>query len=253
MRQFVLARTKRSNFQANRVIRILAALFLVSILTEGAKAQSQTEVDLALVLAVDVSSSVSTERWELQKQGYAAAFRSREIVDAIASGPAGTIAVTLVEWSGSTEQRQVIGWTMLGDAASALSFAAAITEAPRAFAGSTSVSGAIDFSVRLLEGLPFQAMRRVIDVSGDGSSNDGRSANLARDEAAGRRITVNGLPILGAEANLDGYYREQVVGGPGAFVVVAADYNSFAAAVLKKLVLEIASLGSHDSSGWNYR
>jgi Protein of unknown function (DUF1194) len=243
MRKFVCG-TDRLSSRIKRALSALASLLFLSIVATGAAAAAeQSEADLALVLAVDVSSSVSTERWELQKQGYAAAFRSREIMDAIANGgPAGVIAVTLVEWSGAIEQRQVIGWTLLGDVDSAHSFAAAIAAAPRVYAGSTSISGAIDFSVELLQGVPFAALRRVVDVSGDGSSNDGRPASQARDEAAARRITINGLPILGGEANVDGYYREQVIGGPGAFVVVAQDYTSFAAAVLKKLVLEIAWL-----------
>jgi hypothetical protein len=237
------------------VRNVLASFLLLAVLGSGAAAdpaspQLLAEVDLALVIAVDVSSSVSTERWELQKEGYVAAFRSREVIDAImASGPTSSIAVTFVEWSGQTEQRQVIGWTILGDPDSAGTFASAVSNAPRVFSGLTSVSGAIDFSMQLLQDTPFRATRKVIDVSGDGSSNDGRSAITARDDAANKNITVNGLPILADEKNLDGYYRDQVIGGPGAFVVVAQDYKSFASAIIKKLILEIVWLPGDDLLG----
>ncbi len=197
-------------------------------------------VDLALVLAVDVSGSVNTERFDLQRRGYAEAFASRDVIDAIASGEHHAIAVTLVEWSGSGHQRQMIGWTLLDNADAAAAFGSAVSETPRAFSDWTSISAAVDFSASLFDAAEVDAMRRVIDVSGDGINNNGRAVTDARDEAVQAGITVNGLPILSEYPNLDSYYRENVIGGPGAFAVAANDFSSFAAAILNKLVREIA-------------
>lgn len=207
-------------------------------LAEPAAARS---VDLALVLALDVSGSVNTERFELQRRGYAEAFASRDVIDAIAAGENHAIAVTLVEWSGSGHQRQMIGWTLLDDANAAAAFGSAVGETPRAFSDWTSISAAVDYSVTLFDEAQVTAARRVIDVSGDGINNNGRSVEEARDAAVQAGITVNGLPILTEYPNLDGYYRENVIGGPGAFAVAASDFSSFGAAILSKLVREIAS------------
>ena len=197
-------------------------------------------VDLALVLAVDVSGSVNNERFELQRRGYAEAFASREVMDAIAAGENHAIIVTLVEWSGAGHQRQVIGWTLVEDAASAESFGSAIAEASRAFADWTSISGAIDYSMMLLANVPVDTVRRVIDISGDGINNNGRSVIAARDDAVDAGVTLNGLPILTEYPDLDIYYQDNVIGGPGAFALAASDFNSFGAAILGKLVREIA-------------
>jgi hypothetical protein len=197
-------------------------------------------VDLALVLAVDVSGSVNSERFELQRQGYAKAFASREVVDAITGGPNQAIAVTLVEWSGTNHQQQMIGWTLITDAASASAFGSAVAETPRAFADWTSISGAIDFAVPLFNSAEFEAARRVIDISGDGINNNGRGVDDARNEALKLGITINGLPILSEYPMLDAYYRDNVIGGPGAFAIVAHDFPDFGRAILGKLVREIA-------------
>ena len=212
---------------------IVAALGLA----EPAAARS---VDLALVLAVDVSGSVNTERFELQRRGYAEAFASRDVIDAIAAGENHAIAVTLVEWSGSSHQRQMVGWTLLDNADAAAAFGSALAETPRAFSDWTSISGAVDYSVALFDDAQVDATRRVIDVSGDGINNNGRSVIEARDAAVQTGITVNGLPILTEYPNLDSYYRENVIGGPGAFAVAASDFSSFSTAILSKLVREIA-------------
>jgi hypothetical protein len=197
-------------------------------------------VDLALVLAVDVSGSVNADRYELQRRGYAQAFASDEVVAAIAAGENHAIAVTLVEWSGAGHQRQMIGWTLVYDTASAQSFGSAIAETPRAFSDWTSISAALDYAVALFHDADVEPARRVIDVSGDGVNNNGRSITEARDAAIAQGITVNGLPILTEYPTLDAYYRDNVIGGPGAFAVAVNDFQGFGAAVLNKLVREIA-------------
>jgi hypothetical protein len=208
-----------------------------------ADAAETRPVDLALVLAVDVSGSVNAERYELQRNGYAAAFTSPEVLAAIAAGERHAIAVTFVEWSGSAHQRQMIDWAVVSDAASAQAFGSAIAEAPRAFSDWTSISGALDYSVALLNDSGFAAERRVVDVSGDGINNNGRNVTDARDEALAQGVVINGLPILTEYPTLDGYYRDNVIGGAGAFTIVAKDFASFGTAILNKLVREIAGDG----------
>jgi hypothetical protein len=199
------------------------------------------EVDVALVLAMDGSGSVDDERWRLQLRGYGDAIRRPEFVAAVKAGRFGRIAVTFVEWSGQNRHRQSIGWTVIDDAASAMEFAIAMTAPrPRDIPGWTSISGAIDFAVLLLRQSGRRATRQVIDISGDGSNNDGRPVTAARDEAVAAGVTINGLPILGVEPELDVYYRLNVIGGPGAFLVPVLDDQSFSRAVLKKLVTEVA-------------
>jgi hypothetical protein len=199
-------------------------------------------VDLNLVLALDASGSVDDERFELQKQGYVKAFLNRRVLDAIRSGNEQAIAVSMVQWTGPTLHEVMVPWTVIRDERSAQTFAAAVNAAPRRLSGGgTSVSGAIDFSVMLLNTSPYRAARRVIDISGDGSNNLGRPAEQARDEAVAMGIRINGLPILMVEPDLDQYFRESVIGGPGAFVIVALSYAQFADAILRKLVTEISS------------
>ena len=207
----------------------------------GAVAQQQS-VDLALVLAVDASGSVDQVRFELQKQGYVAAFRPPRVIAAIQSGPAQSIAVIMIQWTGPALQVTAVPWTRISDAASANAFADAVARAPRAlFGGGTSISGAIDTGMALLFDNPYKAARRVIDISGDGSNNRGRPAAVARDEAIRAGVGINGLPILAIEPDLDRYYEHNVIGGPGAFVVAAKSYDAFAEAILKKLIAEIAA------------
>ena len=206
-------------------------------------ARAQTQVDLLLVLAVDASGSVNDVRFELQKQGYAAAFRHPNVLRAIRSGMQGAIAVTMTQWTGPTLQSQVVPWTLLKDQASVLAFASAIEKAPRElFSGGTSISGAIDHAMLLLPAAPYKGTKRVIDISGDGSNNRGRPVTLARDDAVSAGVVINGLPILALEPWLDKYYFENVIGGPGSFMIPAESYEKFSDAVLRKLVLEIASL-----------
>ncbi|HWP25020.1 MAG TPA: DUF1194 domain-containing protein [Xanthobacteraceae bacterium] len=201
-------------------------------------------VDMQLVLAVDASGSVSQERFELQKQGYAAAFRHPQVVRAIRAGRMQSIAVTMTQWTGPTMQVIVVPWTLVRDQASADGLADAIERSQRQlFGGGTSISGAIDFGVTLMPTGPYRGLKRVIDVSGDGSNNRGRPVTLARDDAVRAGITINGLPILALEPDLDRYYFENVIGGPGAIMVPAANYDAFAQAILKKLIMEIAAIG----------
>ena len=223
------------------VVAGFAICGLAAAAQTGAPPPSRTDVAINLVLAVDTSGSVSADRFELQKQGYAAAFRSPKILNLIRSLEPQSIAVTMMQWTGPRLHVVAVDWTLIKDEASANAFAGAIEAAPRQlFGGGTSISGAIDFSRLLLAQSPFNAVRRVIDISGDGSNNSGRPVTLARDEAVKDGIGINGLPILSIEPTLDRYYYDNVIGGPGAFMIPAENYDTFADAVLKKLITEIA-------------
>jgi Protein of unknown function (DUF1194) len=226
------------------LLLVLAALVTpaaAQLKTPPGGTPAQTDVTVAIVLAVDTSGSVSSGRFELQKQGYAAAFRNSQVLNSIRSLPTQAIAATMMQWTGPRLHVVVADWTLINDKTSADAFAAAIDAAPRQlFGGGTSISGAIDFSRVLLAGNPFRATRRIIDISGDGSNNSGRSVTQARDEAVADGIGINGLPILTVEPGLDRYYYDNVIGGPGAFMIPAANYDTFADAILKKLIDEIA-------------
>jgi Protein of unknown function (DUF1194) len=238
-----LAARRSVNTRVSR--RALAALSLAAVAAFGAphaRAAEALEVDLQLVLAVDASGSVNARRFELQKLGYAAAFRNPKVLNAIRSGMLQAISVTMIQWTGPRLQVHVVPWMVVKDAASAEALAAAIETTPRRlFGGGTSISGAIDYSRLILAQSPYSASRRTIDVSGDGANNIGRPAPLARDEAVRDGITINGLPILSVEPDLDTYYFENVIGGPGAIMIPAENYESFAEAILKKLIIEIAA------------
>jgi hypothetical protein len=226
-----------------RILRAAIARLLFAAVLGGAPASviAQPAVDLQLVLAVDASGSVSQERFELQKQGYVAAFRNPRLLDAIRSSATQSIAVTMMQWTGPVLQVEVVPWMRIDDETTMLAFAEAVDRAPRhLFGGGTSISGAIDRGVTLFPKCPFPGGRRVIDVSGDGINNRGRPPTEARDDAVREGVTINGLPILALEPRLEGYYWENVVGGPAAFVVAAQSYETFSDAVLKKLVTEIA-------------
>jgi hypothetical protein len=215
----------------------------VSLVALPGPARAQPEVDLQLVLAVDVSGSVNPARFELQKMGYVAAFQNRRVLAAILSGRRQSIAVTMMQWSGPFLQAQVLPWTLLKDEASVKSAAAVIESAPRMmYGGGTSISGAIDHAVTLFPQSPFKGSRHVIDVSGDGSNNRGRSVTNARDEALKAGVTINGLPILAFEPFLDQYFKDYVIGGPGAFMIAAKSFETFAEAILMKMIIEIAGI-----------
>jgi hypothetical protein len=201
------------------------------------------------VLAVDISGSVDATEARLQREGYLAAFRHPRVIDAIKGGMLGRIALTYVEWAGDDYQRTLLDWTLIEDATGAFAFADALAEAPLGSARWTSLSGALDYARPRFDNNGFKGMRRVIDISGDGYNNRGRPVESARDEAVASGITINGLPIVNGRPNpwgslppkdLDRYFEDRVIGGPGAFIVVARDYSAFASAILSKLLLEIA-------------
>lgn len=234
---------------------ILYRLLIVAItvlIGHGGTAAAAEGADLLLVLAADVSRSVDYQKFQLQREGYASAMMDPRVIEAIRSGPHGRIAVSFVEWSGFGAQKTVIGWTTISDEASARAFGSLVLEAPRSFADRTSISGAIDFSVQQIEAAPYSAGRRVIDVSGDGTNNAGRDIDLARNDAIAKGIVINGLVILSERpipwnpehtnppGGLANYFRDHVIGGPGAFVMVAEDFKSFGRALTNKLVAEIA-------------
>jgi hypothetical protein len=220
--------------------RAFATPILLAALA-AAPARAQTEVDLQLVLAVDASGSVSMDRFELQQKGYAAAFRDSNVLKAIRSGAAGAIAVTMFQWTGPTLHVPVVPWMLIKDEASAHAVADAIEKTQRElFGGGTSISGAIDFGRTLFPASPYRGTRRVIDISGDGANRNGRPVQDARDEAVRAGVTINGLPILALDFTLDRYFFNHVIGGPGSFVIGAANYENFAEAIVRKLIMEIA-------------
>jgi len=208
-------------------------------------ARAEDSVDVLLVLAVDVSRSVDEEQARLQRDGYTASVLDPEVMQAIQGGMLGAIGVAYMEWSGVDYQRLVVPWTRIASPPDAQAWVSALDAFPPRPVGWTSVSGAIDFSRQLLREAPWYGMRRVVDVSGDGVNNSGRPSREARDEAVADGITINGLPIIEGQTwqgmlPLDEYYRRNVTGGPGAFVLPANGFDSFGRAVRRKLVLEIA-------------
>jgi len=233
-------------------IKALALFFFAAAVLAPGAALAAEQVDLLLVLAADVSRSVDGAKFQLQREGYAAAISDHRVLEAIQAGRSGRIGVTFVEWSGVGSQRVLIDWTAVGDAESAKAFGDHLLEAPRSFADRTSISGAIEFALDQLAHAPYQSARRTIDISGDGTNNSGADVTLARDTAVARGVTINGLVILSETplswnpdhtnppGGLDNYYRNNVIGGPGAFVLVAKDFNSFGEAIVKKMIAEVA-------------
>ena len=234
-----------------RLIRTVLTL-LACLLALSAPVRAAEQVDLLLVLASDVSRSVDTRKFQLQREGYAAALSNPRVIEAIKSGPHGRIAICFIEWSGATSQKLVIEWTVVSDAASARKIGDQMLELPRSFADRTSISAGLDYAMTQLEQAPFTATRRTIDVSGDGTNNSGRDIVSARDDVLAKGVTINGLVILSdtplpwnpehtnPPGGLDEYYRRNVTSGPGSFVMVAENHNSFGQAIVKKLIAEIA-------------
>jgi hypothetical protein len=223
-----------------------------AVLPAAAHAQSAAapaeEVDVALVLAVDVSFSMDLDELALQRNGYIEAFRSKPLHDAIAKGAIGKIAVTYFEWAGGHFQHIVKPWTIIDTPASAIAFAEELGEAQTRRGRRTSISAAIDLGVQLIEQANVVPLRKVIDISGDGANNDGRPVTVARDEAAAKGISINGLPVMLKQAsyfdldNLDLYYKDCVVTGPGAFVIPIRERHQFVDATRTKLIREIAEI-----------
>jgi len=239
-------------------MRKLVALLGLALALAAPAARAAEPVDMLLVLAADVSRSVTEPKFKLQREGAAAAMAHPDVVRAITSGPHRRIAVCFVEWATVGLQSVVVDWAVIDGAAAARSFGDRLVEAPRSFVGSTAIGSAIDFSVRQLERAPFTAERRVIDVSGDGNNNSGRSVNDARDDAVAKGITINALVILtplsesfrpehtNPPGGLEKYFQDNVIGGPGAFTVVAESHESFGRSLTKKLIQEIAGLSPSD-------
>ena len=208
------------------------------------------EVDVELVLAVDISQSMDTEEQEIQRAGYVSALTSREFLEAIQVGPIGRVAVTYMEWGGVDEHFIVADWTVVQDAASASHFASKIAEAPLRQVQRTSIASALQKSVELVENNQYMGLRRVIDISGDGPNNQGGSVTEMRDRMIASGVTINGLPLMmksnkntwQAMLNLDHYYEDCVIGGPGSFAIPVRSKEGFADAIRMKLVLEIAGL-----------
>jgi hypothetical protein len=231
-----------------------ALLVLLALLPAVATARAAEKVDLLLVFAADVSRSIDQAKFQLQREGYAAAIADRRVLEAVTAGRNKRIAVAFVEWSGVSSQRVVIDWSVIDGPESAKKFGDQLVELPRSFAERTSISAGIDYAMGVLARAPYEAPRRTIDVSGDGTNNSGREVTLARDEAVAQGVTINGLVILSDRpmawnpehtnppGGLEHYYKTNVIGGPGAFVVVAEDFNSFGQAIVKKLIAEIAEL-----------
>ncbi|MBX9944627.1 MAG: DUF1194 domain-containing protein [Reyranella sp.] len=214
--------------------------------------KADTPVDLQLVLAVDVSRSIDEVEAELQRRGYIEALSNDRVIDAILSGEHRRIAVCYTEWAGSQYQVVVIDWTVLDSAAAARRFAERLAEAPRISQSWTAVGAALAHAGQRFEGSGITAKRRVIDISGDGRTNDGVPAEIVRDRLVTQGVVINGLPVMMNRANfgrppdlaLDRYYEESVIGGPGSFMIVADNFEHFGRAVRTKLVREISDAGA---------
>jgi hypothetical protein len=235
--------------------RAIVALALASAIFTTSPARTEP-VDLLLVLAADVSRSVDSQKFQLQREGYAAALVNPRVLDAIQSGRRGRIGVMFLEWSGLGNQKVVIDWMVVDSPKAAQAFGDRLLESPRSFADRTSISGGIDAAVAQLARVPFEAQRRTIDVSGDGTNNAGRDVGQARDEAVALGISINGLVILSEiplpwnpehtnpPGGLAKYYRDNVIGGPGSFVLEAKNFDSFGEAIVKKMIAEIAEIAA---------
>jgi hypothetical protein len=226
---------------------LLAALLTPSLLAGTAAADESAAaatpaVDLALILAVDVSESVDADEYQLQHEGIARAFEDERLIEAISAGARGGIAVTVIEWSDRDKQVVTVDWTRVADRASAAAFAAAVRKTQRSSDGLTALGDALLAARAAFERLPYAPERRVIDVSGDGMANIGPSPREIRDALVAEDITINGLAILGEESAIEFYYNDYVVGGAGAFLMQAESFQSFAGAMLNKLLSEIAGV-----------
>ena len=235
------------------IVRRGARLALVAGVLAGpafaAAARAAEPVDLELVIATDVSRSIDHQEALLQREGVAAAFRNRAVIRAIGSGILGRIGVAYIDYSSRAYNRIVVDWTIVSDRGSAEAFAARLLAAPLTFGRRTSISDAIEMAQEMIETNALEGTRRAIDVSGDGPNNHGRLVSAVRDAAIARRIAINGLPIVNDRGgfgrrfylpDLDKYYFGCVIGGPGAFLVVANSFEDFALAIRRKLILEIA-------------
>lgn len=232
--------------------RALIPLCVAALTLAGGAARAvdgPTQVDVELVLAVDISYSMDEEEQRLQRIGYIEALRSQQFLDALKSGAHGRIAVAYMEWAGAHDARVLVDWMLIDGPDKANALAEKLAEAPTRRARRTSVSTAIDKSVQMFAGNGYDGVRRVIDISGDGPNNDGRNVVVARDEAIAKGYVINGLPVVlnrpnygwGDIKDLDIYYQDCVIGGPGAFMVPIRSPEQFVEATRTKLVMEVAS------------
>jgi len=240
-----------------KVFFISLGILCLCGLLSTAKARD-IDVDLELILAVDISYSVDESEARKQRDGYVAALQSKEVVDAIRSGPHGRIAVIYVEWADSAMQRTVAPWTIIASKADADAFAKQVHDAPFVQGHYTAIGSMVERAMVLFDVNHANGLRRVIDISGDGPQNQGANLETARQRAAGRDIVINGLPIISdqqdpwrprVKVKIDNYYRNQVIAGPGAFVIPARDFDDFKKAVLRKMILEIADNAPHSAIG----
>jgi len=216
---------------------------------QSAQKQAAPSVDIELILAVDVSYSMDMDELAIQREGYAQAIVSKEFLQALKSLPMGKIAVTYFEWAASSDQKIIIPWRLIDGPETADAVADEILKTPIRRASRTSISGAINFALPLFDEDPYHGLRRVIDISGDGPNNNGGPVTIARDAALEKGIIINGLPIMVKEPsystmdidNLDFYYEDCVIGGPGSFVVSIKDRDKFKEAIRAKLLLEVAA------------
>jgi len=238
--------------------RFILLSLLASALVGAPVAARDAPVDLELAMGIDVSGSVDDDEAMLQRQGYIAAFRHPDVIRAIEQGILGKIAVGYYEWAGYGHMRIITDWTLIDGAEAAYAFADSLESNPPRTAFRTAISSAIDFAVTWFDVNDFEGTRRVVDISGDGANNWGGPVTMARDRAVARGVIINGLPIVNDRpgpsgrpqlANLDLYYENCVIGGPGAFIVVANSYPEFAEAVRRKLIIEIADAAPRSSPG----
>ncbi len=222
---------------------------VILALAGSGTALAAERVDLELVLAIDVSRSIDEVEARMQREGTAAALRDKQVIRAIKGGVLGKIAVAYIDYSSRSFAEVVVDWRVIASEKDAFDFANLLSETPLTFGRRTSISDAIEQAGQMIERNDFQGTRRIIDISGDGPNNWGNLVNQARDAALGRRITINGLPIINERPgfgnrfslpDLDRYYQGCVIGGPGAFLVVAKDFKDFARAIRRKLIFEIA-------------
>jgi hypothetical protein len=215
---------------------------------DAAERQAASTVDVELVIAVDVSYSMDLDELAVQREGYAQAIVSKEFLQALKTGPNSKISVTYFEWSASTDQKIIIPWRVIDGPESADAIADDILKTPVRRGSRTSISGAIAFAMPLFDEDPYQGLRRVIDISGDGPNNSGPPVAPVRDEALSKGIIINGLPVMVKEPsyatmdidNLDWYYEDCIIGGPGSFVVPIKGRENFKEAIRAKLVREVA-------------
>jgi len=243
-----------------RSLALEAAVTYAAIAMISAMACAQT-VDVAIALAADVSRSIEEQEFRLQRQGYAAAVTDPRFMKGIQAGTHGAIALCFIEWAGPDQLAVVAKWMVIRDGEGAAEFAEILLSAPRSSAGRTAIGAGIDFAVAQLEVSGIVAERRIIDVSGDGSNNSGREVTAARDEAVAKGITVNGLAIINEKTGgefgtnlyththppggLPNYYRDNVIGGPGAFVLQVVNFDTFADAMTNKLLAEVSDSSPH--------